>query len=248
MSTRSHKPIVVASVCTLCTLLIGLVAVKANRAAPAQAAAASMRLDEATMIVEVNATDGDAGLQVFLDGDPWSSMNISAPNGRRILAVDTKKRLEGYGLTELFSESSEPSFDEFPLRRFKRLFPEGTYRFVGTTIEGERLVGSARLSHDFPAGPQITSPEEDGEVQRDNVVASWEPVPETSGIKIVGYRAIVEREDPLRVFSVELPASTTSVTVPAEYLDQGTEYKLEVQAIEASGNQTTTEVTFLVTP
>jgi hypothetical protein len=50
------------------------------------------------------------------------------------------------------------------------------------------------------------------------------------------------------VFSVELPATTTSVTIPAEYLDPGTEYKLEVQAIEASGNQTTTEVTFLVAP
>jgi Fibronectin type III domain len=246
MSTRTHKSIVVLA--SSCTLLFGIAAVKANRAAPATAAAAPVRLDEATMIVEVNATDRDAGLQVFLDGDAWRSMNISAPNGRRILAVDTKNRLEGYGLTELFSESSEPSFDEFPLRRFKRLFPEGKYGFEGTTIEGKRLVGSARLSHDFPAGPQITSPEEGGEVQGDNAVASWEPVPETSGLNIVGYRAIVEREDPLRVFSVELPASTTSVTIPTEYLDPGTEYKLEVQAIEASGNQTTTEVTFLVAP
>jgi hypothetical protein len=58
-------------------------------------------------------------------------MNISAPNGRRILAVDTKNRLEGYGLTELFSESSEPSFDEFPLRKVKRLFPEGATDSTG---------------------------------------------------------------------------------------------------------------------
>jgi hypothetical protein len=31
-----------------------------------------------------------------------------------------------------------------------------------------------------------------------------------------------------------------------EFLESGTEYKLEVQAIEASGNQTLTETTFLV--
>jgi Fibronectin type III domain len=77
-------------------------------------------------------------------------------------------------------------------------------------------------------------------------VASWNPPPEPSGINIVGYRAIVEREDPLRVFSVDLPASVTSVTVPQEYLQPGTKYKLEVQAIEASGNQTLTEVDFSV--
>jgi hypothetical protein len=206
-----------------------------------------IRLADATMIVEVNATDGDAGLQVFLDGEPWKSMRITSPSGRRILAVNTRSRLKGYGLTELFSESSEPPFDRFPLRRFKRLFPAGRYRFAGTTIEGRRLVGSARLSHDIPDGPEITSPAAGASVPREGVVAAWEPVAERDGIQIKGYRAIVEREDPLRVFSADLPASATSVTVPREYLEPGTQYKLEVQAIEASGNQTLTEVEFRVT-
>ena len=212
----------------------------------AERAAKPVRLAEATMIVEVNATDGDAGLQVFLDGEPWRSMRVFAPDGRRIVAVNTRSRLRNYGLTELFSESSEPPFDRFPLRRFKRLFPEGRYRFAGRTIEGRRLVGSARLSHDIPDGPEITSPAEGTSVPRDNLVASWKPVPEGGGIDITGYRAIVEREDPLRVFSADLPASATSVTVPREYLQPGTDYKIEVQAIEASGNQTLTELEFKV--
>jgi len=210
------------------------------------AAPKPVRLDQARMIVEINATDGDAGLQIFLDGEPWRSMTITAPTGRRIVAVNTKSRLRNYGLTELFSESSEPSFDEFPLRRFKRLFPEGRYRFVGETIEGRRLVGRARLSHDFPDGPQIVAPADGSTVPGNNVVADWNPVAEPTGVNIVGYRAIVERDDPLRVFSVDLPASVTSVTIPREYLEPGTKYKLEVQAIEASGNQTTTEVEFTV--
>jgi hypothetical protein len=78
------------------------------------------------------------------------------------------------------------------------------------------------------------------------VVASWTAAPEPAGVDVVGYRAIVERERPLRVFNTDLAASVTSVTIPAEFLEPGTEYKLEVQAIETSGNQTISEITFLV--
>jgi hypothetical protein len=42
-------------------------------------------------------------------------MTISDPNGDRILAVNAKGRLDGWGLTELFSESNEPPFSEVPL-------------------------------------------------------------------------------------------------------------------------------------
>jgi hypothetical protein len=226
--------------------LFGIVTASSSPGPAARAASRTVRLDKATMIVEVNATDGDAGLQVFLDGEPWRRMTLAAPNGRQILAVNTRTKLRNYGLTELFSESSEPPFDEFPLNKFKRLFPEGRYRFVGTTIEGQRIAGRARLSHDIPDGPEITSPASESTLPPGTILASWNPVPEPSGIDIVGYRAIVEREDPLRVFSVDLPASVTSVTVPQEFVESGTAYKLEVQAIEASGNQTLTEISFSV--
>ena len=59
---------------------------------------------------------------------------------------------------------------------------------------------------------------------------------------------IVEREDPLRVFSADLPASQTSVTIPPEFLEPGVKHKIEVLAIEQSGNQTITEVPFKVSP
>jgi hypothetical protein len=227
--------------------LVGLAIMLAGSAeGSSRSAARPIRLDEARMIVEINATDGDAGLQVFLDGEPWRRMTLTAPNGRQILAVNTKTRLRNHGLTELFSESSEPSFKELPLGKFKRLFPEGRYTFRGVTIEGDALVGRARLSHDFPDGPRIVAPAGGSTVPAGAVLADWEPAPEPTGINVVGYRAIVEREDPLRVFSVDLPASVTSVTVPAEFIEAGTEYKLEVQAIEASGNQTLTEVPFRV--
>jgi hypothetical protein len=230
---------------TALSLVFGIAAASPSPRAT-QAPSKSIRLDEATMIVEVNATDGDAGLQVFLDGEPWRRMTVSAPDGREILAVNTRTRLRNHGLTEIFSESTEPSFKELPLRKFKRLFPEGRYTFRGVTIEGDRLAGKARLSHDIPDGPQILSPADGSTVPAGIAVAAWNPVPEPAGIDVVGYRAIVEREGPLRVFSVDLPASVTSVTIPEEFLEPGTEYKLEVQAIERGGNQTLTEVTFQV--
>ena len=232
------------------TVIAALVAITAAATSEssdgAESAQRPLRLEEATMIVEVNSTDRDAGLQVFLDGEPWTAMAVFAPGGRKILDVDARGRLNRFGLTELFSESHEPEFSELPLRKFKRRFPEGRYRFAGRTVEGRRLVGRARFSHDIPGGPRITSPAAGTTVPENNVVASWTPAPEPAGVDVVGYRAIVEREDPLRVFNADLPASVTSVTIPAEYLEPGNEYKLEVQAIEESGNQTISELSFRV--
>lgn len=227
-------------------ILAGVAAVaKSSSGPPTQGAAKPIRLDEATMIVEVNDTDGDAGIQVFLDGEPWSAMTVSRPNGRKILDVGAKGRLKNFGLTELFSESNEPEFKERPLEKLRKRFPEGRYGFAGRTIEGRKLVGKARLSHDIPAGPELIAPAADSTVPRDDVVARWAPVPEP-GVQIEGYRVIVEREDPLRVFNADLPASVTSVTIPPEFLEPGTEYKLEIQTIERSGNQTISEHTFRV--
>jgi hypothetical protein len=207
----------------------------------------SARLAEASLIVEVNATDGDAGLQVFLDGEPWRTMRVTRPNGRTILDVTTKERLDGYGLTELFSESSEPPFDVFPLAKFKKLFPAGVYRFSGETVEGSALVGSARLSHALPTGPRIVAPTEAARLTRDRVMARWRPGNQPRSVEIVGYRAIVTQEQPrLRVLTADLPASARQVEVPRAFLVTRGEYKVEVQAIDRSGNQTLTERSFRI--
>lgn len=225
----------------------GVLAVGAVASAEPGSSAKTVRLAEATMIVEINATDGDAGLQVFLDGEPWKTMRVTGPDGRTILDVTTKERLDGYGLTELFSESSEPPFDVFPLAKFKKLFPEGRYAFSGRTIGGAKLTGSARLSHDLPAGPRILAPAEGSRVGRSGLVARWGPGRQPAGVRIVGYRAIVSKEEPrLRVLEVDLPAAARHVEIPRAFLATRGEYKLEVQAIERSGNQTLTEISFRV--
>ena len=203
-----------------------------------EAAGKPTRLAAATLIIEVNGTDGDAGLQFFLDGDPWNSMTISDQNGNVVADVDAEGRLKDWGLTELFSESNEPPFSEVPLAEFKARFPKGKYTFVGETIEGEKLVGTARLSHDIPEPPEIISPADGATVVREGVVARWQAPPEPRGIDIIGYRVIATREDPLRVYQVELPASARKVPIPKAFLQSDTEYELEIQAIEESGNWT----------
>ena len=211
-----------------------------------EAASRPARLADATLIIEVNGTDGDAGLQFFLDGEAWRSMTISDPKGRVVVDIDAEGRLKNWGLTELFSESNEPPFDEVPLAEFKARFPAGIYRFVGETVEGRKIVGSARLSHDIPNGPTITAPGDGATVNRAGVIARWQAPPEPPGIDIVGYRVIATREDPLRVYQVELPASARHVPIPAAFLEPGTEYELEIQAIEESGNWTFSTETFSV--
>ena len=203
---------------------------------------AQIPFSQARILIEVNSTAGDAGIQVFLDGEAWESVTIFRPDGRRILEVMGKGSLGKLGQTELFSESHEPSFDELPLEEFLEMFPPGEYRFFGKTVEGETLVGTATFTHNIPAGPIIVSPRDGAVVNPNSTVIVWMPVTRPRGIQIVKYQVIVEREEPtLLVFSVDLPATATSVTVPREFLESGTEYIFEVLAIEAGGNQTITE-------
>jgi hypothetical protein len=220
------------------------VALAHQRPGPCQGAPVPFK--DATLIVETNATDGDAGLQVFLDHEPWRSVAIQRPDGRKILDVTTRGVLTDYGLTELFSESSEPPFDEFPFEEFQRLFPAGEYRFTGCTIDGQRMRSAVTLTHDIPAGPEIVAPEDESTVPADEVVVRWEPVTEPAGVEIVRYQVLVvgEEEDPPQVFSADLPATATELSVPGEFLAPGAEYKVEVVAVEVSGNQTLTELTF----
>ena len=201
---------------------------------------------EARLITEINATDGDAGLQVFLDHEPWRSVAIARPNGSKILDVTTDGALQDYGLTELFSESSEPPFTEFPLEEFKKLFPEGNYTFTGETIDGTKMQSTVPFTHDFPSGPKIRSPKDDSTIEQDDVVVRWTPGTQPAGVTLKGFQVLVVRESgPKRVFSADLPAAARSIRIPAEFMQAGVEeYKAEVLAIDVSGNQTLSEVAF----
>ena len=238
----SNRPIVMRiGILAVLAALIGAVLFVTGAAAKPDA----IEFKRAALRVEINSTDGDAGLQIDLDHEPWQSLKLIAPDGRTLLDVRNRDVLKDYGLTELFSESSEPPFTEFPLNEFKALFPEGDYVFEGRQTDGTRMRSVFTLTHDFPEGPVITSPEEEATLAADELVVSWEPGPQPAGVEIVKYQVLVVYEEVEGFeFSAFVPASVTSMAIPAEFLTQPGVYKAEVLAIEQSGNQTLSELEF----
>lgn len=71
-------------------------------------------LKDARLKIEANATDSDAGIQVFIDADPWKVMRIFDPSGKMIFESKPTGRLGLQGGTELFLESAEPEFSKLP--------------------------------------------------------------------------------------------------------------------------------------
>jgi hypothetical protein len=234
MNRRLRKPVPFVIVVALAAASVAV----ATLAGTSTAAQPAIPFADARMIIEVNETDGDAGFQIFADAEPWRKFEVFRPDGSRIVNFQADRVLRDFGLTELFSESNEPPFEEFPLARFKALFPAGTYRFRGETVEGKLLVGSATFSHKIPNGPVVLSPQEDSTIDRDDAEVRWRPAPQPQGINVVRYQVIVSGGEPSREFSVFLPGSARSVEIPEEFLAPNTEYEGEILAIEASGNQT----------
>ena len=201
--------------------------------------------DELDFFIEVNSTDGDAGVQLKLDGEQWKSLKIYNPEGDKLLDVKAKNSIKTQGLTEFFFESAEPSFDDVPLDEFLERFPEGEYEFRGKTIDGDRMRGTAELTHVIPEGPVIVSPLPGDIVDPEDAVIEWEPVTSPAGVEIVTYEVIAGSEDGESDFTMTLSGTATSVKLPTELFDEGfTDYKFEILAKEESGNQTITESTF----
>ena len=204
----------------------------------------AQQFEEARIYIEYNESANDLGFHVSLDGEDWTDLRIYDPSGTKIIDLSAKGGYKDLGLTELFFEGAEPTLSEFPLSELLALFPEGEYTFIGKTVDGERLVSTATLSHDVPAGPSVST---EAAACGSTIDVTWTPVtgpaailPE-GDINIVGYQVIVGS------FQVTLPGTSTSVTVPEEFyqtLAPGT-HDFEVLAIDASGNQTITEGTFV---
>ncbi|MDX1508241.1 MAG: hypothetical protein R3358_08170 [Woeseiaceae bacterium] len=229
--------------------------------------------DVAEIFFELNNTDGDLGIHALIDGEPWKRLRIEDANERKYLNVFVRSKLRKQGLTEFFFESAEPTFDELSPEEFFARFPEGTYEVEGRTLEGDELESETEVSHAMPAPPAAYVNGESMAVQCDDeepgydatetsapVTISWDPVTSThpslgfpqgsDDIEIYNYEVVVETELEIdgeeftTVFSALIPPDVTSLTIPAEFLAQGDEFKYEVLARESSWNQTAVESCF----
>ncbi len=238
--------------------------------------AEELEFDEANVFFELNDTDGDLGIHALIDGEGWKRLAIHDPHGRRMLNIKVKGRLRRQGLTEIFFESAEPPFesddpeeDTLTPEAFFNRFPPGIYEIEGMTLEGDEIEGESEVTHVMPAPADgillngTTDAAEDCDADPLPVVTSgpvtiaWDPVttshPDLGAsdpdIEIVAYQLIAEYEDEdevEQVYSVDLPASVTEMEVPAGFIALSDEFKFEILAREASGNQTGVESCFEV--
>ena len=221
-------------------------------------AVAQVEFDDAEFFIEINGTDGDAGVQLKLDGEGWNFLTMTNPIGGVILELDADENesIGLQGLTEFFFESAEPSFDEQTLEELFALFPEGEYEFEGLTTEGELITATAEFTHNIPAIPKTRV-----KIYHNRWVRiMWKKVRDAfedpngasvgDDIDIEMYRVVVEALDEegegLQTLDVELPASMRRITIPKEFLRLSPvgEFKYEVIATEESGNQTIFEGEF----
>jgi hypothetical protein len=230
----------------------------------------------AEIFFELNNTDGDLGIHSLIDGDPWKRLIIEDKNERTLLNARVKGRLRRQGLTEIFFESAEPTFDELAPETFFKRFPAGTYEVEGRTLDGQELESETRVTHAMPAPPNPTvngtavamqcddeEPGYDAPTVMGDVVIAWNAVtlthpslgyPQNSpDISIVNYQIVVEAEletadgeEFASVLSVILPPDVTEMTIPEEFLRQSDTFKYEILAREQSWNQTAIESCFLL--
>ena len=180
--------------------------------------------DEAELFFELNNTDGDLGIHALIDGDAWKRLIIEDTKERKMLDVIVKGRLRKQGLTEIFFESAEPTFDELSPKKIFKRFPAGEYEIEGTTIEGEELESEVELTHVMPAAPAnatvngdqdafLDAPDNCVGVDEDDegdlptisgdVTVAWDPVTTAhpdlgdsdASIEIIRYQAVAEWED-----------------------------------------------------
>jgi len=225
--------------------------------------------DEAEIFFELNNTDGDLGIHAKVDGDAWKRLEIEDKHERRMLLIRVNGRLGRQGLTELFFESDEPTFDELSPEEFFKRFPEGEYEIEGITLDGEELEGEVELSHTMPApagNVQVSGKDAAEDCDADplpsvsgtNVTISWDPIefshPDLGNrgvpVEIDYYEVVVENDDGDEVMSTILPAfdddepRPTSLTIPDGYIALSTEWKFEILAREENGNKTAVESCF----
>ena len=218
------------------------------------------QFSETEIFFELNDTDGDLGIHGSIDGDPWLDLEIEGPGDRDLLNIFSRGRLRAQGMTQLFFESAEPAFDELEPADFFARFPEGRYEIEGRAQEGGAMESTAVLSHVMANRPQNVRvngmPAAEGcddplLMVLAPVSINWDPVTQShpgigkkGPVKISRYQFFVEREGVK--LSVDLPPSVTEFQIPGAITDLGRDFKFEIIARTAAGNNTAVESCFVM--
>jgi hypothetical protein len=194
---------------------------------PCEGSGKRAQIATAKLIIEYNATDNDIGVHGAFDDQGWSKLCVYSPDGRPLLTVSPEGQLRDLTMGGIFFESREPPAEEFSFEDLQARFAEGMYPVRALSFDGRLLTGRATFTHDVPAAPTVNAPKDGARVQADDVV---------------------EHDDPhgfsQPIYDVHVPPDRNALPVPKEFFEPGTEYELEVLALETSGNQTITVRSF----
>lgn len=176
--------------------------------------------------VKFVATAPDVGFAVF---------RVVAPNG--LTVIDFKAPSSKTGIRHFKLESAEPKNDG----RLLADFPEGTYKFSGTTPGGVEVNGEAMLTHSFPPAASVTSPLPDANnVGASGLRVTWAAVNDIEAITVS-----IEDEETGQEIQAKLAGSATAFAVPEGFLGLATTYKIAIGTIARNGNKTVTEASFI---
>jgi hypothetical protein len=217
-----------------------------------------IELTETELYFELNDTDGDLGIHGSIDGGPYTRLEIEDSRGRTIYSLAALGRLAKQGLTQLFFESAEPSFDELDPEDFFARFPEGSYE-IEASGRGQEAEATVELSHVMAAPPSNVTvagvpaaescDDEPLPSVSEPVVIDWDPVtsshPEigrAGPVEIARYQLFVEQGD-LKL-AVDLPPGVTEFEVPSAILAAGGVFKFEIIARTTALNNTAIESCF----
>lgn len=215
--------------------VLAAVACSSGNGAPPQAQA--KRFAIATVHFEQNATDGDVEVVFEAMGgdDGLTSLTVTAPDGRTVLSA-TSPDTSTMGLRQYRFESPEPT----DIPRMKKAYPEGAYRFAGTSVRGTRYNSEVTLSHQLPPGVTGVKPADEAQnVPIRGLRVTWTAVPD-----IASYSLIIEQPTTGFELSITLPRSATSFAVPDGVLRAGQTYTLSIGSVAKGGNAAFVETSF----
>lgn len=198
-----------------------------------------LEFSELSMSLEQNATDGDTEVVIFAKGQDAGlrRLVVSGPDGNHVATFTGSGK--GIGIREFVLESAEPP----ELNLVLASFPEGEYTITGRTVDGECISGTTSLSHQLAPATTLITPTEEQTVAVDQVVLSWAAVAGTE-------RYVVElnNETTGSEFTFQIFPPTTSLAIPAHFLQAGSEYQFGVGVRTTNNNITFVETTFFTAP
>jgi hypothetical protein len=186
---------------------------------------------------EQNATDGDVEVVFEVKGGErgLAKLTVMDPDGRTVIDFSAPDP-STLGIRQFRFESPEPR----DVETLKAAYPGGVYTFAGTTASGDRLRGTATLSHRLPATTSFLKPGTGARgVSTGNLKITWTPVK-----NVAAFIAYIEQDELDVNITATLPGSATTFSVPDGFLLPGKKYQLGVGTVNDEGNISFIETTF----